>query len=225
MAKKRSNTFLKKIPTGKALEASHKIAEVVSQGKYDEALELLQNEYQIGPDTKYGTRDRIFLFLLRDTFLDWVEHFGGAKARENGLIFLQKYIESGVDANYQDSYGLTLLHLVAYDGMPELCRILVDNGARMDIESNLGHVPLEEAMNYCGGNPTRNHDECVSFFLLAGSDPNRPSGVPYGSRSPLDCVLNGVKRSEPENPEDDILWKAFFRAYDKVKERDDSQSN
>ncbi len=225
MAKKSANAFLKKIPTGKALEALHKITKVVGQGKYDEALELLQNEYQIGPDTKYGTRDRIFLFLLRDTFLEGVEHFGGAKARENGLIFLQKYIESGVDVNYQDSYGYTLLHLAAYDGLPELCRVLVDCGARMDIEDNFGTIPLEEAMNQCEDNYDRNYGKCVSIFLLAGSDPNRPSGVPEGFRSPLDFVLNGVKRSEPEDPEDDILWKAFFRAYDKVKERDDSQSN
>lgn len=215
MAKKQTQ-FLKKVTKSKALEALHDIEARVAEGKIDEAFDLLRNEYKIGPDTSYGTRNRTFLFLLREMY-EW------AVAKkidvDNALLFIKKFIDSGANVNHQETFGLTTLHLAAYHCDSGMCRLLLQNGAKTDITSLPGKTPLDEAIEGFLRSFHLGEDECISVLILAGADPERPSEETCYYRSAKDRVICDSMAKNPENPEEDPLWKVFFNALDQVKAR------
>lgn len=218
---KKTVQFLKKVSKGKALDALEDIETRVIEGKIGEAFDLLRNEYRIGPDTIYGSRNRTFLFMLRELYLSMIRRELDV---DNALLFSQKFIESGVNVNHQDIDGVTLLHLAAYDCYSKLCRLLLDNGAKTDIEAHYGKTPLEEAINGFAQAPfIRHYDESISVLLLAGADPDRPSEEPREYRSPRDAVVRISKLQNPESPEECPIWKVFFNALDQFKERNNSR--
>lgn len=221
MAKKKTATILKNASKAKALEALHEVEELIDLGEPEEAFDMLRNEYRIGPETHFGTHGRTFLFMMRELF-QWTED-KSKETEENALVFIKKFIESAADVNHQDKFGATLLHLAAWECYSEICRLLLDKGARTDIVDEVGHTALDEAIDgYYKFYATRK-DECVSVLLLGGADPERPFEGNDDYRTPLERVYVNSLVSNPTAPENNRLRKIFFGALDQVKSRRASQ--
>jgi hypothetical protein len=60
----------------------------------------------------------------------------------------QYLIDHGANVNWQDSYGRTALHFLAKDIYPDVTKLLLKNGADIQIRSNHDHSsPLDVAVN------------------------------------------------------------------------------
>ncbi|XP_042483323.1 hepatocyte growth factor-regulated tyrosine kinase substrate isoform X2 [Macadamia integrifolia] len=56
---------------------------------------------------------------------------------------VKKLLSEGVDANYFDKQGLSLLHLAALFNLTEISFALMDHGARVDCKNAQGETPLD----------------------------------------------------------------------------------
>ncbi|PIA50471.1 hypothetical protein AQUCO_01300895v1 [Aquilegia coerulea] len=56
---------------------------------------------------------------------------------------VQKLLSEGVDANYCDKQGFSLLHLAAVFNQTEITFILMDHGASLDCKNQQGETPLD----------------------------------------------------------------------------------
>ncbi|KAK9067460.1 hypothetical protein SSX86_014789 [Deinandra increscens subsp. villosa] len=69
---------------------------------------------------------------------------GLREAIKNGDIFsVRKLLGEGVDANYCDRQGLSLLHLAAVFNQTEIAFILMENGASLAYKNFQGETPLD----------------------------------------------------------------------------------
>ncbi|XWS26508.1 hypothetical protein CRYUN_Cryun26dG0037800 [Craigia yunnanensis] len=69
---------------------------------------------------------------------------GLREAIKNGdTAAVKKLLSEGVDANYHDKQGLSLLHLAALFNRTDIVFALMDCGASMDYESAQGETPLD----------------------------------------------------------------------------------
>nr|XP_043615371.1 hepatocyte growth factor-regulated tyrosine kinase substrate [Erigeron canadensis] len=69
---------------------------------------------------------------------------GLREAIKNGDLFsVKKLLSEGVDANYCDKQGLSLLHLAAVFNKTEIVFTLMENGASMDHKNLQGETPLD----------------------------------------------------------------------------------
>ncbi|KAJ4951665.1 hypothetical protein NE237_028497 [Protea cynaroides] len=63
------------------------------------------------------------------------------KNRDTAAV--KKLLTEGVDANYCDKQGLSLLHLAAMFNLTEISFTLMDHGARVDCKNAQGETPLD----------------------------------------------------------------------------------
>ncbi|KAJ9557394.1 hypothetical protein OSB04_012008 [Centaurea solstitialis] len=69
---------------------------------------------------------------------------GLREAIKNGDLFaVKKLLGEGVDANYSDKQGLSLLHLAAVFNQTEIAFTLMENGASLDCKNLQGETPLD----------------------------------------------------------------------------------
>lgn len=69
---------------------------------------------------------------------------GLREAIKNGdVAAVRKLLGEGVDANYHDKQGLSLLHLAAVFNRTEITFILMEYGASMDYKNAQGETPLD----------------------------------------------------------------------------------
>ncbi|KAL2458843.1 Ankyrin repeat family protein [Forsythia ovata] len=69
---------------------------------------------------------------------------GLREAIKNGdTVSAKKLLSQGVDANYCDKQGSSLLHLAAVFNQTEIAFALMDHGARMDCKNLQGETPLD----------------------------------------------------------------------------------
>ncbi|KAI7745654.1 hypothetical protein M8C21_023186, partial [Ambrosia artemisiifolia] len=69
---------------------------------------------------------------------------GLREAIKNGDLFaVKKLLGEGVDANYCDKQGLSLLHLAAVFNKTEIAFVLMENGASMDYKNFQGETALD----------------------------------------------------------------------------------
>ncbi|CAI9299145.1 unnamed protein product [Lactuca saligna] len=69
---------------------------------------------------------------------------GLREAIKNGDLFsVRKLLREGVDANYCDKQGLSLLHLAAVFNQTEIAFTLMENGASLDYKNLQGETPLD----------------------------------------------------------------------------------
>ncbi|KAK9085864.1 hypothetical protein Sjap_026275 [Stephania japonica] len=69
---------------------------------------------------------------------------GLREAIKNGdTTAVKKLLSEGVDANYCDKQGLSLLHLAAVFNQTEIAFLLMDNGARLDCKNAQGETPID----------------------------------------------------------------------------------
>ena len=63
------------------------------------------------------------------------------------LNIVKLLLESGVDKEYKDEFGNTLLHLAVENGHVDIVQILLDVGVDKDLQNNNGCTPLHIAKN------------------------------------------------------------------------------
>ncbi|KAK9088538.1 hypothetical protein Scep_027620 [Stephania cephalantha] len=69
---------------------------------------------------------------------------GLREAIKNGdTTAVKKLLSEGVDANYCDKQGLSLLHLAAVFNQTEIAFLLMDNGAKLDCKNAQGETPID----------------------------------------------------------------------------------
>ena len=166
---------------------------------------LLADKYRIGPNTK-NPKGRNPLFLV----LEYYYH--NQEKGKKIFKFIETLIKAGADPNCQDKYQLTLLHFAVLYGSPELCQLLLNNGANPNILSEEDSTPLDYSIEYY---ENENFPECLSILLLGGADPFLPHDDElYNFENFL------VERSEeemPEHPEEERLRKAYYRAMEQLR--------
>jgi hypothetical protein len=74
---------------------------------------------------------------------------------------IQELVKAGVDINRQDPDGRTALHYAVRSHNPELTRLLVSHGAKVNVKDCLGLSPLD----------FENDRECEKVLLAAGAKP------------------------------------------------------
>ncbi|MCL7039540.1 hypothetical protein MKW94_012094 [Papaver nudicaule] len=76
-----------------------------------------------------------------------VHHFITQGLREaiknSDTAAVKKLLSEGVDANYCDKQGLSLLHLAALFNQTEIAFILMDNGANLEYKNQQGETALD----------------------------------------------------------------------------------
>lgn len=69
---------------------------------------------------------------------------GLREAIKNGDTFaVRKLLSEGVDANYRDKQGLSLLHLAAVFNQSDIAFVLMDHGASIACKNSQGETPLD----------------------------------------------------------------------------------
>ncbi|XP_058756934.1 uncharacterized protein LOC131630153 isoform X2 [Vicia villosa] len=69
---------------------------------------------------------------------------GLREAIKNGdIAAVKKLLKEGVDANYRDKQGLSLLHLAAVFNQTDIVFILMDSGASLEYKNAQGETPLD----------------------------------------------------------------------------------
>ncbi|CAK7352698.1 unnamed protein product [Dovyalis caffra] len=69
---------------------------------------------------------------------------GLREAIKNGdTVAVRKLLSEGVDANYRDKQGMSLLHLAALFNRTDIAFILMDSGASVNYENAQGETPLD----------------------------------------------------------------------------------
>jgi len=56
---------------------------------------------------------------------------------------VKKLLSEGVDANYCDKQGLTVLHLATLFNQTEIAFILMDHGANVELKNAQGETPFD----------------------------------------------------------------------------------
>ena len=77
--------------------------------------------------------------------------------------------------NFQDEIGETPLHLAVENGFVEMVRVLIANGAKIDIADNKGNTPLNLAIAQClalNGTHRENTIEIANILFESGIDVN-----------------------------------------------------
>ena len=197
--------FLDKVKLKDMIAGLHEAYELVDREDYDGAIALLADKYRIGPNTK-NPKGRNPLFLVLE-YYDWNQKKG-----KKIFKFIESLIRSGADPNCQDKYQLTLLHFATLRRSPELCQLLLNNGANPNVLSEGDLTPLDYSIEYYVND---NFPECLSVLLLGGADPCLPhSRQTYNFEKQL---VEHSERENPEHPEEDRLRKAYRRSMDQLK--------
>ncbi len=77
---------------------------------------------------------------------------------------LPGFMEQTLSVDTHDILGDTLLHVVAIWGIVDYARALLDAGAVIDVQGEMGCTPLHEAIG-------QEHYDMVAFLLSRGADP------------------------------------------------------
>ena len=89
---------------------------------------------------------------------------------EGDLKTVKQLLKDGADANSREpSLGLTPMVMAVMQDQPKVVRLLVKNGADVNLGGADGNTPMHGAM-FLG------HDKVVKELLRAGADPFKPNG-------------------------------------------------
>ncbi len=202
---KEQQKYLGKVKLKDMIAGLHEAYEFVDQENYEAAINLLAHKYRIGPNTK-NPKGRNPLFLVLE-YYDWNQKKG-----KKIFKFIESLIRAGADPNCQDKYQLTLLHFATLRRSPELCQLLLNNGANPNVLSEDDLTPLDYSVRYYV-----NHlfPECLSVLLRGGANPCLPhSNQTYNFEKQL---VERSERERPEHPEEERLRKAYRRSMDQLK--------
>jgi len=82
---------------------------------------------------------------------------------------VQELLNAGTSANTRNEDGDTLLHLAAYEGHEEMCRLLLEHNAQIDAKNALGSTPLMVAV---ARNDRQAHINVCRLLIAKGADIN-----------------------------------------------------
>jgi ankyrin repeat protein len=120
----------------------------------------------------------------------------------NDIARVQQLMASKkIDVNEQDDEGFSALHLAAQEFRKDIVRILLDNGAVVDIRDDNGNTPLTRSLDSCYEALTTNVPDpgaIIKMLLQAGADPKSQNN--YGVK-----IIDTVKWGGPH-----INIKQFF---------------
>ena len=78
---------------------------------------------------------------------------------------VEKIIHAGTDINHCDSNGWTALHFAAQNNDVKIGKLLIDNGASLDLQDKYGNTPLWRATFSSKGK-----GDFISMLLVNGAD-------------------------------------------------------
>jgi len=93
---------------------------------------------------------------------------------------LKNLLASGADVNIIGQGGWTALHFAVQENNIIIAKILLNNGAQVDIQEKYGNTPLFKAVFNCNGD-----GEMIKLLISYGADKNLKNN--YGV-SPLDLA-------------------------------------
>ena len=98
-------------------------------------------------------------------------------SEERAFEAVRMLVERGEDVNTTNVKNETALHGAAYRGANSIALYLIDHGARLDIEDDLGRMPVTIADGVVAGPYFRAHDETAALLreLMGTSAPPRPT--------------------------------------------------
>ena len=98
-------------------------------------------------------------------------------SEEKAFEAVRMLVERGEDVNTTNDKNETALHGAAYRGANSIALYLIDHGARLDIEDELGRMPVTIADGVVAGPYFRAHDETAALLrgLMGPSAPPRPT--------------------------------------------------
>ncbi|OIW22948.1 ankyrin [Coniochaeta ligniaria NRRL 30616] len=91
----------------------------------------------------------------------------GQSRQRDAMIKLHRLLSSGISVQSRDGEGNTLLHVAAWQGMPELIDTICDHGHPVDILNNYGMTPLCFAAQY-------GHSDAAARLLARGASASLP---------------------------------------------------
>lgn len=113
-----------------------KKTDTVSKNRSSSSTNKFSSTFNLGHVTN-GTSDR------PQTDYE-VNGEGLREAIKNGdVAAVKKLLNEGVDANYRDKQGLSLLHLAAVFNQTDIAFILMDSGASLEYKNAQGETPLD----------------------------------------------------------------------------------
>ncbi|MDP3787991.1 MAG: ankyrin repeat domain-containing protein [Candidatus Chromulinivorax sp.] len=101
-------------------------------------------------------------------YIDRVAHY-------DSYLLLSKFINAPIKDN-----GVRLLHTASKTNNPEITQYLLDAGAHINLQSNMGGTPLHYAAS-------QNADKVIPLLITAGALVNQPNN--YGG-TPLHCAAS-----------------------------------
>ena len=98
-------------------------------------------------------------------------------SEEKAFEAVQMLVERGEDVNTTNDKNETALHGAAYRGANSIALYLIDHGARLDVEDEVGRMPVTIADGVVAGPYFRAHDETAALLreLMGPSAPPRPT--------------------------------------------------
>ncbi len=98
-------------------------------------------------------------------------------SEEKAFEAVRMLVERGENVNSTNDKNETALHGAAYRGANSIALYLIDRGARLDIEDELGRMPVTIADGVVAGPYFRAHDETAALLrnLMGPSAPPRPT--------------------------------------------------
>lgn len=86
--------------------------------------------------------------------------------RKNHINEVRRHLENGIDVNSRDIFGDNAgLHWAARQGQAKMARLLIDNGADLDIRNREGETPLHWAAS-------EGQKELVVILIVHGAEVN-----------------------------------------------------
>ena len=98
-------------------------------------------------------------------------------SEEKAFEAVRLLVEHGEDVNTTNDKNETALHGAAYRGANSIALYLIDRGARLDVEDELGRMPVTIADGVVAGPYFRAHDETAALLrdMMGPSAPPRPT--------------------------------------------------
>ena len=98
-------------------------------------------------------------------------------SEEKAFEAVRMLVDTGEDVNTTNDKNETALHGAAYRGANSIALYLIGRGARLDIEDELGRMPVTIADGVVAGPYFRAHDETAALLrdLMGPSAPPRPT--------------------------------------------------
>ena len=98
----------------------------------------------------------------------WNDTSRGFNFKDQGPDAVKMLLDAGADINAANRSGYTALHGAAYRGANEIVQILVDKGAKMDVKSKEGRMPVNmaEGMHIAPGGWVEHQDTAALLRQL-----------------------------------------------------------